>query len=275
MYLVSGASGFLGEALLNRPSPKCHAVRWTGTKFEWLFDGQRANALNHTDWTFVHLIGAGRPSKRGTICRTNEHITQRAIEFCLDNDVRKLVYVSGYNVRPGSGSEYIESKWRCERAIINSGLKYKILRPSYIIGKGDEFCSLERNDGVVEIVLPRISPEYIFRPLSVQRFWRNALRLIEAGPDHSATHEIVGDPVRIIRFFELLEQKGRGSIKLKFYDVCELIYQCMTDDAYYFSLDELALFLIEELPLKQDIDKNAESSVNEVIAEYLDGAIEK
>jgi NADH dehydrogenase len=55
--------------------------------------------------------------------------------------VRRFLHQSAIGVRADPGFPYLRSKWMGEMAVQQSGLDWSILRPSIIVGQGDEFLS--------------------------------------------------------------------------------------------------------------------------------------
>ncbi len=90
---------------------------WTG--------GRRiARAHGHQNQTF-----RSQREDRRVLCDDRFEAAQRA-------GVRRIVHVSITNPAEDSPLEYFSGKARLERALIESGLSYAILRPTVLFGKG-------------------------------------------------------------------------------------------------------------------------------------------
>jgi NADH dehydrogenase len=63
--------------------------------------------------------------------------TLRLFEACKEAGVRRVVHVSITNPSEDSPLEYFRGKARLERALVESGLTYAILRPTVLFGKED------------------------------------------------------------------------------------------------------------------------------------------
>ena len=73
-------------------------------------------------WTYEQVDGVG---------------TERMVAACKGNGVRRFVYLSGAGVRPGRTEPWFRAKERAERAVMQSGMEYVIIRPSWVYGPDD------------------------------------------------------------------------------------------------------------------------------------------
>ena len=85
----------------------------------------------------VHLAGAGRQSPKSTFYDSILEHTEHARRLCLAAGVQGMIYFSGLGVSKKAPIAYLIAKDAAESVIRNSGLEYVILRPSYIVGRGD------------------------------------------------------------------------------------------------------------------------------------------
>lgn len=154
MILVTGATGFIGRALLRRlmeekwevgcllrpssqerrlPQGEVHVA--TGT----LQDLPALRVAMQGVDTVIHLVGARREREGHTAEWINHQWTVNLVEAALDADVRHIIYLSLMGADRNSAYPLLRGKGAAEEAIRSSGLTYTILRPSLIFGPRDSF----------------------------------------------------------------------------------------------------------------------------------------
>jgi NADH dehydrogenase len=55
--------------------------------------------------------------------------------------VKKFVLVSFLKARPSKTSRYLDTKWKAEEIVRNSGLDFTIVKPGMVYGKGDQMIT--------------------------------------------------------------------------------------------------------------------------------------
>ncbi|OGJ20951.1 hypothetical protein A3K73_07370 [Candidatus Pacearchaeota archaeon RBG_13_36_9] len=136
--LVTGADGDLGKVIVG-------ALKKDNFVLEMVLDKKTAdqiqgNLLNPGSLeeatknidVVVHCA-ALIEGKKKNIWRTNALGTQNLIQACKKNKVKKIIFISSYDIR--FDSVYGRSKLRGEEIIKESKLDYVILRPTVIYGK--------------------------------------------------------------------------------------------------------------------------------------------
>ena len=151
--LITGASGFVGSALIPKLLEKGHKVYALSRHPPEAADGliplvgdvtQRNLGLIEMkplkDITAVyHLAGIHslrQEDKDGSIWKTNVEGTRNVLEFCLKHDIPKLYFTSSaysWRVNP-YGRSKIENEGDIEAFAKEFGLKATILKPSVIMG---------------------------------------------------------------------------------------------------------------------------------------------
>ena len=95
-------------------------------------------------------------SKGYTYLEIDAKGTERLVDACKANGVRRIVYFSGAGTSPDRPQSWFKAKVIAERAIRESGIEYVILRPSWIYGPDDRslnrFVSFVRNLPVVPVI---------------------------------------------------------------------------------------------------------------------------
>jgi len=173
--LVTGASGFLGGALVRRLRADGHRVRVLVRRLpSWIRDDtgidvvlgdladpdsvdRAAAGASHVYHVGAATVGTAGDFENGTVSGT-----RNVVDSCIRHRLRRLVYVSSLSVLDHAGREprmavdesaplephperrgvYTQAKLAAERlvvdAVVNRGLKAVIIRPGQIFGLGSE-----------------------------------------------------------------------------------------------------------------------------------------
>lgn len=157
MILVTGATGFIGRALVRhlsqtgqqvrvllRPSP--HSPRIPkGVPVEVavvsLNDerGVRA-ALRGVDQVF-HLASAGTQGRRGNLLLTDIEGTRTLAQACKDAGVKRFIFLSQIGADRASAFPIHKSKGIAEEHIRRSGVPYTIIRSTVVFGTEDHLTN--------------------------------------------------------------------------------------------------------------------------------------
>ena len=157
MILVTGATGFVGRALLPRlveggadvrclirPSkisprlPKGIPVQVAISNIAD-FRGVRA-AMVGAD-TVIHLASAEWRGRRGNLEKVDVDGTRKVLEAAREAGVSRLIYLSHLGAEKASAFEVHRVKGRVEEMIRNSGLPYTIIRTALLYGEDDIFVN--------------------------------------------------------------------------------------------------------------------------------------
>ena len=148
MLAVTGATGFVGQALLDRAAADGIAVRALARRpqaqrngVEWII-GDLENrvalaALLAGAEAVVHVAGAVNAPDPAGFEAANVTGTLAVIEAALAAGVQRLVHVSSLSAREPELSAYGASKARAEKLVRASGLEWTIVRPPGIYGPRD------------------------------------------------------------------------------------------------------------------------------------------
>ncbi|WP_292970359.1 NAD(P)-dependent oxidoreductase [Novosphingobium sp.] len=143
---VTGATGFVGQALLDRALDNGLPVRALARRpqepragVEWVTgDLDAAAALRQLVRGVEAVIHvAGVVNDAAQFERGNVAGTMSVIEACKAEGVQRLVFVSSLSAREPELSAYGASKARAEKLVRASGLDWTIIRPPGIYGPRD------------------------------------------------------------------------------------------------------------------------------------------
>ncbi|MDL2352220.1 MAG: NAD(P)-dependent oxidoreductase [Pseudomonadota bacterium] len=148
MLAVTGATGFVGQALLDRAVAAGVYVRALARKpqspragIEWiagdLDDRAALAALLDGAEAVIHIAGVVNAPDSAHFEAANVNGTLNVIEACLACGVQRLVHVSSLSAREPELSAYGASKARAEKLVRASGLDWTIVRPPGIYGPRD------------------------------------------------------------------------------------------------------------------------------------------
>jgi uncharacterized protein YbjT (DUF2867 family) len=147
---VSGGTGYIGRALVDRLLERGHTVKALARRGSErklpsgcvvvpgnaLDASSFANAVSADD-TFVHLVGVPHPAPwKGTQFRAVDLVALKAsVEAATRAGVRHFVFMSVARPAPVMKS-YIQVRTECEEIIAAARLTSTVLRPWYVIGPG-------------------------------------------------------------------------------------------------------------------------------------------
>lgn len=160
---LTGATGFVGSALLARLVDAGHRVRClvrprSRRRFDRAaeqsgdavvpvagdcFDMSSLSEAMRGCPVVIHLVGIIRefPRKGVTFERLHVEATQNMIHAAVRNGVDRFLLMSALGARDNAPARYHRTKFLAEQFLIRSGVPYVIFRPSIIFGPGDEFVN--------------------------------------------------------------------------------------------------------------------------------------
>lgn len=157
MILLTGGTGYVGsrmvEKLRQRGEPLRLLVRdparaaalagdhVTLAKGDVTDPATLPAALEGVD-TIIHLVAIIRERPGGvTFERFNYQATVNLVDAAKQAGVKRFIHMSALGVRADPALPYMDTKYRAQRYLQDSGLDWTVFQPSVIFGAGDEFIN--------------------------------------------------------------------------------------------------------------------------------------
>ncbi|MBI2872985.1 MAG: complex I NDUFA9 subunit family protein [Chloroflexi bacterium] len=228
MVLVTGATGFVGRQVVRvlrahgRPvralvhtSVRASVLAQTGATSApgSVLDLPSLRAAARGAEAVVHLVAIirERPRRGLTFQAVNYQGTRNVVQAARESGVRRLVHMSALGAQDNLRYPYLRSKWQGERAVMEGGIPYTILRPSILFGEGDEFLNSLAAVARALPVVPVIgSGRTRFQPISVEDVAECVARALDSpalegqivefgGPHHLTYDDLMDIVVRTLR----------------------------------------------------------------------------
>jgi len=221
MILVTGATGFIGRALVRHLSEAGQQVRVMlrsspnsprlprGVPVEVAvasLNDERAvlAALRGVDQIF-HLASAGTEGRRGNLLKTDIEGTRILAQVAASADIERLIFISQLGADRASAIPIQKSKVIAEEHIRKSGVPYTIIRSSVVFGPEDRFTNnlaqlLRLSPGLFPIPS---SGRALLQPLWVEDLVTSLLWALQNPEMVNQTYEVGGGEYFTLR--DLLE----------------------------------------------------------------------
>ncbi len=219
---VIGGSGFLGKSLLKLlikanaeiilftrkinyqkninkifPESNIKCIQWNLNNLKIIEENTK-----NVD-CIINLCGILFENKIGDFFKVHRDIPEFLGRISSINKIKTLIHVSALGVSKTSKSKYSRSKADGENKLLEHFPKGKILRPSLLYGKGDNFFGQFSNMTKVSPFLPVISKSTKFQPVFVEDVAEAIIKLLQDQKNKHNIYELAGD--KIYTFEELLK----------------------------------------------------------------------
>ena len=184
MILVTGATGFVGRALLprlaeaglelrclvrpSRSSPRLPRGIPVQVSIASLADARGLRAALVGVDTLIHLAGAEWHGRRGDVFGVDAAGTRALVEAAREAGVGRIVYLSHLGADRASAYPVLKAKGIAEEFVRQSGLTYTIVRSTLLYGAEDVFLN-------VVAALVKLGPGLFLMPgdgrISLQPLW--------------------------------------------------------------------------------------------------------
>ena len=220
--LIFGGTGFLGNSLIKlllkmdaeiilftriinsgksiqkyKSNPNIKIVHWNFTDHELI----KENILNSD--CIINLCGILYENRNDEFFRIHSDFPALLGKLSSKNNLNSLIHVSALGVSEFSESRYSRSKAIGERKLLENFPNGKIIRPSLLFGKGDNFFGQFSQMASLSPFLPLISRTTKFQPVFVDDVAKAIINLLESPKYKETTFEIGGE--FIYSFEELLK----------------------------------------------------------------------
>ncbi len=220
--LVLGGTGFLGQSLIKLLTKK---------NFEIILFTRKSNYKNKLDRSFnninikfvewnidnfetidrnvlgvdciINLCGILYEKKNTDFYKIHSDLPAYLGKISSQKKIKTLIHVSALGVSEASKSKYSRSKALGEINLIDNFPKGKILRPSLLYGKGDNFFGQFSKMASFSPILPLISRFTKFQPVFVDDVAMAIINLVNNKKNVETFYELVGKSV--YTFEELLK----------------------------------------------------------------------
>ena len=155
---IFGASGFIGKHLIRRltkkdfrivaatRSPYLHGyLKPLGNPGQIdlekvnLFDEERLRTLIKNSDVVINLIGILYENKKQKFEDIHAKFPDLLSKLCSELNIEKFVHISALGINETVNSQYVQSKLKGEKNILNNFHRSVILRPSIVFGPEDKF----------------------------------------------------------------------------------------------------------------------------------------
>ncbi len=152
----------------------------------------------------IHLVGIIIEKGRNTFERVHVEGTRNLVAAAGEAGISRFVQMSALGSRPNAASRYHQTKFAAEQAVISSGLKWTIFRPSVIFGAGDRFVNRLAQIIRIAPVVPILGDgEGRLQPISVANVGSGFALAVGNPVSHGKTYSLAG-PERF-RMIEVLQ----------------------------------------------------------------------
>ena len=220
--VVIGGSGFLGKSLFNLLlNENAEIILFTRKKnyqkilnkifpdsgikcLQWNIDNLKTIEENTKNAnSLINLCGILYESKNGDFFKVHSELPAFLGKISSKNKIKTLIHVSALGVSEHSSSKYSSSKAEGENKLLEHFPNSKILRPSLLYGKGDNFFGQFSDMATFSPFLPVISRSTKFQPVFVDDVSKAIIKLLNDDKNKNTIYELAGD--KIYSFEELLK----------------------------------------------------------------------
>ena len=189
----------------------------------------------------IHLVGIGKQTVNSDFHTINVLFTKKIIKLCKKVNIKKIIFFSGLGVSDKSTSGYFISKYLAEKEIINSGMDYTILRPSYIIGKGDLLTKhLQKQIRSNLITIPG-SGKFRLQPIFIEDVAKIIFQALYSKKYSNKILDLVGP--QSVSFKNFVKIFTNNKIKIKKIDIEQAYHDAITNPNSSFGIDDLNILI--------------------------------
>ena len=209
---IFGASGFIGRHLIRRLTKKDFQII-AATRSPYLrgylkplgnpgqidlekvnlFDEERLRTLIKSSDVVINLVGILYETKKQKFEDIHAKFPDLLSKLCSELNIKKLVHISALGINETVSSQYMQSKLKGEKNIINNFDRSVILRPSVIFGPEDRFFNQFASLAEFFPVLPLIGGGLTyFQPIYVEDIAKSIVAVSEKEEINNSIYELGG-----------------------------------------------------------------------------------
>ncbi len=251
--VITGASGFIARNLRKYLSEKnIKLISISRNNFKQFKNEHKVISKNYDEKkilskiknsnTLIHLVGIGKQSIKTDYDMINVEFTNHIVNLCKKAKIKNFVYTSGLGVSSNTSLGYFISKYKAERLIINSGLNYTIFRPSYIVGKDDQFTKyLKKQIKKGKIEIPG-SGHYSIQPIYINDVVKIILQSVLQTKFRNKIIDLVGpDCITFEQYVKLFSNGTKTSIRK--INLEDSYHSAITNSNSDFGVDDLNILI--------------------------------
>jgi nucleoside-diphosphate-sugar epimerase len=221
---VTGGTGYIGARFLLSPAARRYgrivclsrvpAKGFSNVEYVRadLFDSSTyASALAGCD-TVLHMAAVTGKSRPSEYFRVNGEGTKALLDQCVRAGGKRFIYVSSIaaKFRDQTRYYYAQSKVQAEKLVAASGLRYTIVRPTMVIGKGSPVL-----EGLIRLASAPVLPVFgngraLVQPVSVNDLVACLDEILRSDAFENRTVEIGGPQVLSVEEFLVKIRRARG-----------------------------------------------------------------
>jgi len=251
--VITGASGFIARNLRKYLSEKnIKLISISRNNFKQFKNEHKVISKNYDEKkilskiknsnTLIHLVGIGKQSIKTDYDMINVEFTNHIVNLCKKAKIKNFIYTSGLGVSSNTSLGYFISKYKAERLIINSGLNYTIFRPSYIVGKDDQFTKyLKKQIKKGKIEIPG-SGHYSIQPIYINDVVKIILQSVLQTKFRNKIIDLVGpDCITFEQYVKLFSNGTKTSIRK--INLEDSYHSAITNSNSDFGVDDLNILI--------------------------------
>jgi len=220
---IFGASGFIGRHLIRRlteknfrivaatRSPYLHGyLKPLGNPGQIdlekvnLFNENRLRTLIKNSDVVINLVGILYENKKQKFENIHARFPDLLSKLCSELNIEKLIHISALGINETVSSQYMQSKLKGEKNILNNFSHSIILRPSIVFGPEDKFFNQFASLAEFLPALPLIGGgQTKFQPIYVSDLCKAIVVVLDKEEVNENIYELGGS--QIFTFKELME----------------------------------------------------------------------
>ena len=219
---IFGASGFIGRHLIRGLTKKDYRIV-AATRSPYLhgylkplgnpgqidlekvnlFDEERLRILIKNSDVVINLIGILYENKKQKFENIHERFPYLLSKLCSEQNIEKLIHISALGINETVSSQYMQSKLKGEKNILNNFNHSVILRPSIVFGPEDKFFNQFASLAEFLPALPLIGGgQTKFQPIYVSDLCKAIVAILDKEEVNENIYELGGS--QIFTFKELM-----------------------------------------------------------------------